>query len=252
MGEDLQEADTVTLYRKALDYLVTRIEDNTWKPGEQIPTEMELAATLGISRPTVRQALQRLTDQGYLVRIKGKGTFVSQPKFLYRSAFMLSSYRQESEARGLRILTEILCHEERRVHESITEQLQITPGKKAGVLTRLRRVDRYHENRPMVLSTLYVSTKNLPDFMAHDFTDNSFYRYLEEKKLSVRKASRILEVIMPTAEDAKLLEMSPFEPVIRINSLGFAAGGTPVEYTENLYPAGRNSFLIEIGENGCK
>lgn len=240
----------MTLYRKALDYLVTRIEDHTWEPGDQIPTEMELAATLGVSRPTVRQALMRLTDQGYLIRTKGKGTFVSQPKLLYRSACMLSGYRQESEARGLEITTEILCHEEQRVHESISEQLQVAPGKKLGVLTRLRRVKGYHENKPTVLTTLYVSTKTLPDFMSRDFASSSFYRYLEEKNLPVTQSNRMLDVVMPTAEDAKILEISPFEPVIRIMALGTAAKGTPVEYTESLYPASRNSFLIETGEKG--
>jgi GntR family transcriptional regulator len=71
----------VPLYHQLQGVLKTEIESGKWRPGEQIPTESRLAEDFGVSKITVRQALQELVDLGYIRREHGRGTFVSQRKF---------------------------------------------------------------------------------------------------------------------------------------------------------------------------
>lgn len=82
----------MNLHNKAQHYILERIKSGEWPVDSQIPPEAELSRTLGISRPTLRQALARLSDRGYLSRQKGRGTFVTEPKLLHASTSMIWSY----------------------------------------------------------------------------------------------------------------------------------------------------------------
>ena len=84
------------LYKQIAEYIRERIVSQEYPVGSQIPTECELAERLQVSRPTVRQALDTLTREGRLVRIKGSGTFVTEPKLLHESTSFITGYREES------------------------------------------------------------------------------------------------------------------------------------------------------------
>ena len=71
------------LHEQAAEYIRARILSGEYAVGSQIPTENELCALLGVSRPTLRQALDTLTREGLIVRIKGKGTFAAEPKVVH-------------------------------------------------------------------------------------------------------------------------------------------------------------------------
>lgn len=233
------------LHLQAEDFLMERIHSGQWPPGTQIPPETELAAELGVSRPTIRQAMARLVSNGYLVRIKGRGSFVKQSKLLHRSTSMLSSYRMESERQGLRISTQVLCLKTEYAKEDAMRSLNLTGKAKVSVLTRLRRINGYNGDRPVVLTTVHVPFNRFPELQDMDFTQISLYEALEQKGLYVKHASRELEAIMPQPEIAELLQISQFEPVLLIRSIGKLSDGTPIEYSESYYPAGCSKFQIE-------
>ena len=88
----------------------------------------------------------------------------------------------------------------------------------------------------------------LPDMARQDFTDTSFYAYLARCGLKVCHASRTLEVIVPPPEIAAALALSPFEPAVYVESVGFDARGRRIEYAQSYYPAGSSKFLIEIDQ----
>lgn len=85
------------LHEQAAEYIRARILSGEYAVGSQIPTENELCALLGVSRPTLRQALDTLTREGLIVRIKGKGTFAAEPKVVHESTRFVTGYRAESE-----------------------------------------------------------------------------------------------------------------------------------------------------------
>lgn len=235
-----------TLYMQVSDYIRTRIESGEYPLGSQIPTEHELAALLGVSRPTVRQALDELAHGGFLTRVKGRGTFVAQPKVMHESTSFLIGYREESRRNNRVLRTRVLELQTERAKEHVAQALELPVGAKVTRLTRLRYLEHFNNDAPVVYTTVYVPYKLFPDMCGIDFTDMSFYEVLASRKLSVKHASRKLEVTPAPAEVTAGLEISPFEPVIFIASKGCTESMTPVEYAESYYPAGSSSFLIEI------
>jgi GntR family transcriptional regulator len=79
------KVDKTPLYLQARQYLLSLVEDGTFQPGEQLPSEADLAVQLGISRPTLREALHNLEQEGLIVRRHGVGTFVSRRTLVLES-----------------------------------------------------------------------------------------------------------------------------------------------------------------------
>lgn len=234
------------LHEQAAEYIRARILSGEYAVGSQIPTENELCALLGVSRPTLRQALDTLTREGLIVRIKGKGTFAVEPKVVHESTRFVTGYRAESEKNHRTVRTRVLYIGQERAAEPVAHALELPLGARVTRLVRLRHLEGYHNNAPVVYTTVYVPHKLFADMDQLDFTDLSFYAVLSERHLEVRHASRQLEVVPPPEEVAARLEISPFEPAIYITSVGRMASGRPIEYTESYYPAGSSRFLIEV------
>lgn len=235
-----------SLHEQAAEYIRSRVESGEYPVGSQIPTENELTALLGVSRPTLRQALDRLSQEGLLTRIKGKGTFVAQPKILHESTRFITGYRAENEKNNRVVRTQVCANTIERAGDTVAQALGIPVGSKVTRLVRLRHLEGYQNNAPVLYTTLYVPYKLFPDMSSLDFTDLSFYDVLETRNLGVRHVMRKLEVVPPPAEVAAQLKISPFEPVIYITSTGYTAAEQPIEYTESYYPAQNSCFLIEI------
>lgn len=234
------------LYVQIAEHLREKIAAGEYSVGSQIPTENELAQQLGVSRPTVRQALDLLAREGRLVRVKGSGTFVAQPKLMHESTSFVTGYREESRKKHRTLRTRVVCIRTEKAEDQVAASLKLKPGAPVTRLTRVRHLENVNGNAPVVYTTVYVPQKLFPDMIQLDFTDASLYEALDSRQLSVVHASRKLEVIMPPAEVAAELQISSFEPTVFITSLGYTAGGQIVEYSESYYPASRSSFQIEI------
>lgn len=234
------------LYLKVESYITDKIKSEIYRTGDQIPTETELAKELNVSRPTVRQALARLTADGQLVRIKGRGTFVTQPKILHESTTFISGYRAESQKKHRTIRTKVLNLSVVSPDEVVAASLQLSTSDKVIKLTRLRSIDHYNNNLPVVYTTVHVPFHLFPQMTDIDFTNISFYDALDAKGLSVCHASRKLEAIITPSSIAAALRISTFEPSLFVTSIGTTQNLIPVEYSESYYPAGCSRFLIEI------
>jgi len=233
-------------YIQIAEQLRSQIASGEYPLGSRIPTENELAARLGVSRPTVRQALDLLAREGRLTRVKGSGTFVAQPKLVHESTSFVTGYREESRRKNRILRTRVVCLETQKAGDVVGDALRIAADELVTRLTRIRHLENQYGNAPVVYTTLYVPLKLFPEMVKLDFTDASFYEALDARQLSVAHASRRLEVVMPPAEVAAGLAISPFEPTAYITSLGCTKEGLAVEYTESYYPASRSSFQIEI------
>lgn len=234
------------LHLQVEEYIRSAIASGTHKLGEQIPTENELVEILQVSRPTVRQALNRLTAEGFLVRIKGRGTFVTEPKILHESTTFISGYRAEIQKKSRVLRTKVLALCPERADNSVAQALKITVGSKVIKLVRVRSLDGYNNNAPVVHTTVYVPFALFPEMLTLDFSEASFYDALAEQGLAVRHASRDLEAVMPPNDVVTALGIGTFEPTISIASVGCTESGRPVEYAISHYPAGCSRFHIEV------
>lgn len=233
-------------YIQITEQLRTRIASGQYPVGSRIPTENELAQSLGVSRPTVRHALDLLTAEERLVRVKGSGTFVAQPKLVHESTSFVTGYREESRKKNRILHTKVICLRTEKASERVGEALHLGTNEMVTRLTRTRYLENMYDNAPVVYTTVYVPLRLFPDMSRLDFTETSFYDALDSRDLSVVHASRRLEIVMPSAEVTAELGITPFEPAAYITSCGSTKDRLVVEYTESYYPASRSSFQIEI------
>ena len=234
------------LYKKVEELLYGRIKSGTYPLNSQIPTENELAQELNVSRPTVRQALDSLARHGYLTRVKGKGTFVTEPKVLHDSCRFLMSYQTESQYKGVSLRTQVIENVVVHPPGHVAQSLDLQPNEKVVKLTRLRWLEDYHNGAPVVYTTVYVPQKLFPDMTEIDFTSRSFYDVLEEQGMGVRSNVKKLEVVPASSKLTDILKTNRYEPLVLISALGRTAEEMPIEYSESYYPSSRNSFQIRV------
>ena len=219
------------LYKRAYEALRGQIERGEYHPGDRLPAENELAASMGISRATLRHALDRLEGDGLINRIRGSGSYVTQPKLLHGSTSFIAGYRREAEQIGRSLRTEVLELGVQPVGK-LGERLSLPANARVTRLVRRRWIDGFNDGRPVVYTTVYVPYALFPDMCGQDFTDASLYDMLESR--------------VPGDDIAAALQLGPFEPAIYLDSVGFDARGRRVEYAQSYYPAGSSRFLIEI------
>ena len=112
-------------YIQIAEKLRGQIAGGEYPLGGRIPTENELAQALGVSRPTVRQALDLLAREGRLVRVKGSGTFVAEPKLVHESTSFVTGYREESRRKSRILRTKVVCMETEKAGERVGDALRV-------------------------------------------------------------------------------------------------------------------------------
>ncbi|BCJ98991.1 GntR family transcriptional regulator [Anaerocolumna chitinilytica] len=236
------------LYYKVQNYILDLIKSNQLKEGDFIPTEMELSNMFHISRPTVRQGLNTLASKGYLKRQKGKGTFVTKPKIIQENTRFIESYNREMNKKGLISETKVLEISIKVCPDILLEKLGVDEGEKIIKLKRLRYAygEEEQDNKPILLTTVYIPFKKFPNLMLYDFEKRSLYEVLEENNIFIKKAVREIEAKLSNKETSKLLEISEGSPIHYISSFGYGEDGSVIEYSESIYPGERNKFIVEI------
>lgn len=234
------------LYSQIEEHILKQIQTGELKEGDAIPTEVELSEQFGVSRPTVRQALNQLVNKGYLERTKGKGSFIKKPKLTQEYTRFIESYNVEIEKKGLIPKTIVLEKKILESDEHIAKQLEISPLEKVIYIKRLRYAFKERGGQPIVLTTVYIPYKQIPKLLQYDFESFSLYEVLEKNELYVKRVRRELEVTIAQDKLAKLLEIRSGDPVQRISSVGYLEDGRVIEYSISYYPAERNKFIVEI------
>ena len=143
--------------------------------GEAIPSERQLSSDLGVSRLTVRAALDDLVREGYLVRRRGSGTFVSEPKIAQE--LTLTSFTDDMKRRGMRPASRTLELKIVPAGARLGRFLHVSPSERIMVAKRLRLADR----ETMAIETLHVPEKLVPGLTGADLEAGSFYELLRER-----------------------------------------------------------------------
>ncbi|WP_173297636.1 GntR family transcriptional regulator [Thermanaeromonas sp. C210] len=233
----------IPLYYQLMQVLLQEIEEGRYQPGDLFPSENELCERFSVSRPTVRQAINELVREGLLHRVRGKGTFVSEPKIQQDFFQRLVSFTEEMEQKGLSATTQVLELEVVPASKTVAAFLSLAHEEPVYRLERLRRV----EGTPIVVVTTFVPQKYCPNLHEHDLNNNSLYRTLESRYgIRVCRARRILEVIAATEELAKLLETEVGAPLQLSKSVGWDQYNRAVEFSIARYRGDRSQFIIEL------
>jgi GntR family transcriptional regulator len=161
--------------------------------GEAIPSERQLTTDLGVSRLTVRAALDELVRDGYLVRRRGSGTFVSEPKIAQE--LTMTSFTEDMQRRGLSPASRTLELKVVPAGAQLGRLLHVSPSEPVMVAKRLRLAD--HET--MAIETLHVRESLVPDLTAADLQEHSFYELLRDRYVTTIAGG--IQTIEPTVTD---------------------------------------------------
>ena len=150
--------------------------DRTAGIGGALPSERQLSADLGVSRLTVRAALDQLVREGYLVRRRGSGTFVREPKIAQE--LTMTSFSEEMRRRGMTPGSRTLSLETTTAGAYLGRCLHVSPSERVVVAKRLRLADE----ESMAIETLHVPESLVPGLTPQaTSTDGSFYELLAER-----------------------------------------------------------------------
>lgn len=208
-----------------------RIRDHVWNPGTKIPSELDLCKEFGLSRNTVRQALLNLVGKGVLYREQGHGTFVSQLPFDYPTD-RLVGFTEEMRRRGIVVRAQILVAEKATVSLTAADELGIPAGADVYRLKRLRFADK----KPVCLQDTCLSATLFPGILDEFSSDDSLYERMEQMyALTPAFATERIEASRPSAEEARLLQITKAMPVLRIHRRTFLKNGTPLESVKSVY-----------------
>lgn len=238
----IDRANPLPIYHQIMRDLERMIRETPLGSGELIPTEHELCARYGVSRMTVRQAVDVLVKQGLLVRQKGKGTYVGEGK-LSQPLAALTSFTMDMRSRGLRPGSRVLACGETQADPKVCEKLGLAAG--APVL-RLARV-RLANGVPQAYECSHLLPAETQPLLHMDLTDQSLYHALcNECGLRLAAAREAIEVNTPSPEICRLLEIPSGTPAFFIERVTFDSAGRAVEYVESYYRTDRFKFEVEL------
>ncbi|WP_298936506.1 GntR family transcriptional regulator [uncultured Ruegeria sp.] len=248
-------ADTIEDFLKSDDWmqdaagpryvrLRKRIEESieTGLLGESapLPAEREIATLTGLSRVTVRRAMQDLVDRGIIVQRQGSGSFVSDgtPK-VEQSLSRLTSFTEDMTRRGLNSSSEWL---ERGVHTPSPEEvmaLALSSGEAVARISRLRRAN----DRPMAIERASLPIDILPK---PQLVDSSLYEVLGRDGNRPVRALQRISAINLESEDSALLGVEPGAAGLRIVRTSYLANRRVVEFTRSIYRGDAYDFVAEL------
>lgn len=233
----------VPLYYQIKQMLLTAIKDGRLKDGDMLPTELEFCEQCQVSRPTIRQALSELVSEGYLYRLKGKGTFVASPKIDARFLNKLQSFNEEMLQKGLQPSTQVLSFHVVQGRGIFSEKLMLPASEPLFYLERVR----YTNNEPIVYLETYFPYKQFRAMEDVDFVSQSLYHSMEERcGTHVVRVQRDIEAVNATQREATLLMIPKASAMMLVKTTAFTEQGIPAEYSIARYRGDRNKFSVEL------
>jgi GntR family transcriptional regulator len=233
----------IPLHVQVKQALKDRIVRHIWKSGDLVPGDLELCNEFGVSRTTVRQGLAELAHEGWVVRERGRGTFVAPPKLTERAVERLSGFFEDMVALGHPPVSQVLLQQVRAADEQVAARLNLNPGERIVEIERLRFV----HDEPVLLTITYLPQALVPGLETADLTRRSLYEYLEtECGLSLASGRRTLEAVAADARQAKLLRIRKGAPLVFLQSVSFLADGRPIEFYLAHHRGDRSRFEVEL------
>lgn len=225
----IDRSSPVPLYHQLAEQLSAAIRDGQLEPGDPFENEMAMCQRLGLSRPTVRRAIQEMVDQGLLVRRRGVGTTVANRKVHRR--FELSSLFDELKRAGREPRTMVLDLEPVREPRAAVA-LDLDEGTELLSLLRLRLVD----DKPLALLHNWLPPE-YSDLSREELESTGLYDVLRTRGAKPVVARQSIGARMPTVVERRHLGLRGGQPVLTMTRMAFDVAGKAVEFGDHSYRA---------------
>ena len=240
LARELDPRGRMPLYEQLIASLARLIRQGDLAPGALLPPEPDLAASLGLSRQTVNQALTRLARRGLLIRRRGLGTFVAEPP-IEQPLHSLYSFLRTLSAHGRRVGSQILSIKT-AVDTAASLFLTGKPDQPVCSISRLRFVN----DEPVILEELFLPASCGARLLAQELTAETLYDLLQERcGLHVTHAEETLRPVAVTRAEAALLGMPAGDAALLVERRAFA-GDCPVELRRSLIRGDRFVYTVRL------
>lgn len=230
------------LYEKVKEHILDRLDAGLWRSSDRVPSENELVAELGVSRMTANRALRELTEEGYLVRVPGVGTFVAEPRTASHP-LEVRDVADEIRSRNHTHRAVVRKLVARSATRRLAELLQIEVG---GAL--FQSVIIHFEDRvPIQIENRHVTAALAPGYLDADFTRQTPSEFLN-KVVPLQESEHVVRAALPTARQAAWLDIDPTEPCLVIDCRTWAKG-QPMSVAELLHPGSRYELSGRLTPN---
>ena len=225
----LDRTGPVPIFQQLKAFMREHIVAGVWAPNRKRKAEADLAAEWGLSRGTVRKAIEELAEEGLLVRTHGRGTFVASQVVEQPLAERMVTFSEDLISKGIPFETQVLQQGVLQAHGKIATLLALATGARVFFLRRLRMVDK----EPLIVVNNYVVYDRCPGIETLDFTHVRLFAALEEhfgwgldygrRSFQAQKATRVV---------AAALNIAQKDPVMYGEQLTFLSDGSAIEFSE--------------------
>ncbi|WP_166851344.1 GntR family transcriptional regulator [Isoptericola sp. BMS4] len=235
----------MTKYHAVREQLLDRLDQMA--AGEQLPPERELSASLGVSRMTLRRAIDDLVARGAVRRRQGSGVFALGPKL--DTGLVATSFTADMRSRGLRPGARTLAFERRPAGARVGRRLRISPTAGVVRVTRLRLAD----GEPMAIEQLHVPDALVPGLGAADLQDASFYDLLRTRYgVTVVRGVQTIEPTVLDGDESASLDVPVHSPALQFERTSWGERGAAdgdvgiVEFVRSVYRGDRYQIRTEL------
>lgn len=233
----LEQHTSGVIYRDLALALRQAITENVLTTGDVLPGERDFAEEVGVSRTSVRKAIDALVGDGVLIRRHGARTAVAERVEKPLSA--LTSFSEDMRSRGIEPGMTWIGREVGPASPAEIMALHLSVGARVCRLKRLRTGD----GKPMAIEHAVVPAEVLDD---PEVVTGSLYDVLAERDRRPVRALQRLRAAIAGAEEGRLLHLDVGAPLLVAERRCFTRDGTPVEFTRTYYCGERYDFLVEL------
>jgi GntR family histidine utilization transcriptional repressor len=219
-------------YQQLKDLIIERIATGDLQPSDRVPSEHELVESMSVSRMTANRALRELHDEGYVERIAGRGTFVSDLR-AQSHLVAVQNIAEEIAARGHRHSSRVIRQSRQHARGEIANALNVPQGTDVFHLL----VVHFENGKPIQVEDRHVLADFAPDCLAQDFERETPSAYLTSVA-PLQEAEQVVRAAMPNAAVANHLDMSDNEPALVVLRRTWS-DGRPVTFGRFHHPGSR-------------
>jgi GntR family transcriptional regulator len=236
-------ASKLPLYDQIERNLRNLVINGRLQPGQMVPSEWDLSTLYGVSRLTVRRALDELVRQNWLERKHGVGTFVRQPAIASITDSKLS-FTEQMRLIGRQPGSRLIAQRTVPATAKIAHSLRMREGEAIVEITRLRLADEV----PILLETSCLSSERFPSLESRSWSStDSLYRILsEEYGVTIAGLDHTLKPVLLTETEARFLQAKSGTPALLSEIVAFTRDGTPVEYSWSFSNGDKSEFYFHF------
>lgn len=247
----LNNQSITPLYQQIVDTIKKQIASGEYQPGQPLPSEAKLCETFGVSRITVRNAIQNLVDEGLLVKRHGKGTFVREKRNT-ADLFRFKGFTTICRESNISVFSHVLCLRKERPTSKQIQELNLSSDDFVVYLKRLR----FANEHPVVIEHVYLPYKTYSFLLDKNLENQSLYKVImDETGLNPEEYcynNMELETCAASPEEAEYLQIPTGSPLFVLKETIYTDDGIPVHHTKQLMVGNTFKFMLSTPQNRIK